>query len=128
MGSLGNPEDIQPVVQFQKVARTFVPHYLVGRYQWVLNAEFGVLRNFSTCPVGIDLTHYLVGELDSSPEFLYNTYLIQHTIIAIHTIIDVCVRNVLKHSVRDKGKFIQDKIKPNMIDHPHKSPYCKLSV
>ncbi|GBL74248.1 hypothetical protein AVEN_235250-1 [Araneus ventricosus] len=41
VGSLSNPEDIQPVIQFQQNARTSVPQHLVGRCQWVGNAAFG---------------------------------------------------------------------------------------
>ncbi|GBL99793.1 hypothetical protein AVEN_162808-1 [Araneus ventricosus] len=50
VGSLSSPEDFQPVVLFQENARTSVPQHLVGRYRWVVNAEFGVLHNFATCP------------------------------------------------------------------------------
>ncbi|GBL80568.1 hypothetical protein AVEN_225259-1 [Araneus ventricosus] len=48
--SLSSPEDIQPEVQFQQNARTSVIQHLVGRYQWVVNAAFEVLRKFATCP------------------------------------------------------------------------------
>ncbi|GBM80524.1 hypothetical protein AVEN_94568-1 [Araneus ventricosus] len=50
----GNPEDIQPIDQLQQNARTSVPQHLVGRYQWVVNAAFGVSRNFATCPGNVE--------------------------------------------------------------------------